>query len=235
LPGEQCDVFAGVWKEAAGAAQVELLVLDWFKQFLGYPAHAMGLLTSGGSEANLTALVVARENCLTMIDSRAILYASEHRHWSGRSSPPRSSACRPEQIRPLACDADFRLEMNALRDAVADDERAGGHRLPWLVLANAGTTNTGSVDPLGPLADFCIARNLCSMLTAPTVGRWLLTDEGRTLLHGIERADSITARSAQVVCPAVRWRVVCWFRRGELLEQTFMMRTRIHAGRGAES
>jgi glutamate/tyrosine decarboxylase-like PLP-dependent enzyme len=55
------NFFAGVWLESAGPAQVELLVLDWFKEFLGYPAKARGILTGGGSEANLTALVVARE------------------------------------------------------------------------------------------------------------------------------------------------------------------------------
>src|SRR6516225_9231364 len=68
------NFFAGVWLEAAGPAQVELVVLDWFKEFLDYPKEARGLLTSGGSEANLTALVVARERLRQEDRQRAVLY-----------------------------------------------------------------------------------------------------------------------------------------------------------------
>jgi aromatic-L-amino-acid/L-tryptophan decarboxylase len=214
------NLFAGVWKEASGAAQVEIVVLDWFKQFLGYPAEAMGLLTGGGSEANLTALVVAREKLTYDDRGRSILYASEQRHWSVDRAA-KIIGMRPEQIRPLECDADFRLKMEALHKAVAEDERAG--RLPWLVLANAGTTNTGSVDPLMPLADFCAEHGLWLHVDAAYGWPMALTEEGRTLLHGIGCADSITldphkwfAQPFEAGCLLVR--------RGELLAQTFMMR-----------
>ena len=214
------NLFAGVWKEAAGATQVELTVLDWFKQFLGYPAGASGILTGGGSEANLTALVVAREKLSYDDRQHAILYASEHRHWSVDRAA-KIIGLRPEQIRPLSCDADYRLDMDALRDAVADDEHAG--RLPWLVLATAGTTNTGSVDPLSPIADFCSARNLWLHVDAAYGWPMALTAEGSQLLHGIGRADSITldphkwfAQPFEAGCLLVR----C----GELLQQAFMMR-----------
>ena len=214
------NLFSGVWREAAGAAQVEIVVLDWFKQLLDYPAEAMGLLTGGGSEANLTALVVAREALSYDERARSILYASEQRHWSVDRAA-KIVGMRPEQIRPLKCDADFRVSMEAIRDAVAQDQRAGLR--PWLVLANAGTTNTGSVDPLDSLADLCAERRLWLHVDAAYGWPMVLTEEGRRLLKGIERADSITLDPHK------------WFaqtfeaggllvRRGELLKQTFMLR-----------
>jgi glutamate/tyrosine decarboxylase-like PLP-dependent enzyme len=214
------NLFAGVWKEAAGAAQVEIVVLDWFKQFLGYPAEAAGLLTSGGSDANLTALVVARDRLSYDDRARAILYASEHRHWSVDRAA-KIVGLRPDQIRPLPCDTDYRLRLDSLREAIAQDERHG--RLPWLVLANAGTTNTGSVDPLPELADLCAARLLWLHVDAAYGWAMSLTDEGKALLAGIDRADSITLDPHK------------WFaqpfeaggllvRNGPLLAQTFMMR-----------
>jgi aromatic-L-amino-acid decarboxylase len=252
------NLFAGVWKEAAGPAQVEIVVLDWFKEWLGYPPDAAGLLTSGGSEANLTALVVAREKIPHADRSRLVLYASEQRHWS-IDRAAKIIGLAPEQIRPLACDADYRLRVDAVRAAVAEDERAG--RLPWVVIANAGATNTGSVDPLAELADFCALFGArapsegvgeCPSLGArapksPQRKLWLHVDAAygwpmaltvgcveRTveasgafhtpyILHGIERADSITldphkwfAQPFEAGCLLVR--------RGVLLQQTFMMR-----------
>lgn len=214
------NLFAGVWKEAAGAAQVEIVVLDWFKQFLGYPPAAMGLLTSGGSEANLTALVVARDRLSFAERSRAVLYASEHRHWS-IDRAAKIIGLHPEQIRPLACDREYRLSVAALKEAIAQDEAAG--KLPWLVLANAGTTNTGSVDPLSALADLCEQHGCWFHVDAAYGWPMTLTIEGRALLHGIERADSITldphkwfAQPFEAGCLLVR--------QGERLAQSFSMR-----------
>ncbi len=76
------NFFAGVWLEAAGPTQVELVVLDWFKELLGYPPEAGGILTGGGSEANLTALVVAREPLALEQRARSVIYLTEQRHWS---------------------------------------------------------------------------------------------------------------------------------------------------------
>ncbi|MBI1832695.1 MAG: aminotransferase class V-fold PLP-dependent enzyme [Planctomycetes bacterium] len=214
------NIFAGVWKEASGAAQIELVVLDWFKQFLGYPAEARGILTGGGSEANLTALVVAREKVPFDDRGKIALYASEHRHWS-IDRAAKIVGLRPEQIRPVACDADFRVRIDALREAIARDRRAG--RLPWLVLANAGTTNTGSVDPLPAIADVCEQEKLWLHVDAAYGWPMTLSAEGRSLLEGIGRADSVTldphkwfAQPFEAGCLLVR--------RGESLAQAFMMR-----------
>ena len=98
--------FAGVWREGAGPTQVERIVLDWFKEWLGYPPDAAGLLTSGGSEANLTAFVIARESLSYDDRGRAILYASEQRHWSVDRAA-KVMGLGPEQVRPVPTAADF--------------------------------------------------------------------------------------------------------------------------------
>jgi glutamate/tyrosine decarboxylase-like PLP-dependent enzyme len=214
------NFFAGVWLEAAGAAQVELVVLDWFKEFLGYPPQASGLLTGGGSEANLTALLVARERLSFAERSRAVLYLTEQRHWS-IDRAAKVIGLRPDQLRPIPADEGFRLQPDALRQAVAEDRARS--LLPWAVIANAGATNTGSVDPLAALADVCRAEGL--WLHADGAYGWAaaLTAEGRTALDGIERADSITldphkwfAQPFEAGCLLVR--------DGRRLMETFHMR-----------
>jgi aromatic-L-amino-acid decarboxylase len=183
------NFFAGVWKEGAGAAQVELLVLDWFKQVLGYPPEAAGILTGGGSEANLTALVVARERLSFEERGRAVLYLTEHRHWSNDRAA-KVIGLRPDQLRPVPADDEYRLSPEGLRRAAAEDRAAG--RLPWAVIANAGAISTGSVDPLPALATVCRDEGL--WLHADGAYGWAaaLVPEGRAELDGIALADSIT-------------------------------------------
>lgn len=183
------NFFCGVWLEAPGPTQVELLVLDWFKDFLGCPAGAGGVLTSGGSEANLTALVVARDR-LPAADRRlAVLYVSVHRHWSVDRAA-NVIGLHPDQIRPVPADSDFRLTVDSLDQAVRRD-RAAGH-LPWCAVANAGATNTGAVDPLRPLADYCRSEGIWFHVDAAYGWAAALTPAGARDLDGIGCADSIT-------------------------------------------
>jgi aromatic-L-amino-acid decarboxylase len=183
------NFFASVWLEAAGPAQVELLVLDWFKKFLGYPQEASGILTSGGSEANLTALLVAREGLAYEARHQAVLYLTAERHWS-IDRAAKIIGLRPDQLRPVRADDQFRLKPAALREAVQEDRRAG--RLPWAVVANAGATNTGAVDPFQDLADLCRAERLWLHVDAAYGWPAVLIPEGKAHLAGIERSDSIT-------------------------------------------
>ena len=214
------NFFAGVWKEAAGPSEVELVVLDWFKEFLGCPAEARGILTSGGSEANLTALVTAREPLAHDERQRAVLYLTEQRHWSVDRSA-KVMGLRPEHLRPVAADAQFCLRLGALKDAVARDRAAG--LLPWAVVANAGATNTGSVDPLDELADLCGRERLWLHVDAAYGWAAVLSPEGQAALRGIGRADSITldphkwfAQTFEAGCVLVR--------EGRRLAETFAIR-----------
>ena len=206
------NFFAGCWLEASSCAQVELVVLDWFRDMLGLPASTGGLLTSGGSEANLTALVVARDRLPFADRSRAVLYAGRERH----SSIDRAASIvglSPAQVRLV--------EPADLRRRVAEDRAAG--LLPWLVVGNAGATSTGEVDPLGELADVCRDERLWLHVDAAYGWAAVLDPEGRRALAGIDRADSVTldphkwlAQPFDVGCLLVR--------DGALLPVTFAIR-----------
>jgi aromatic-L-amino-acid decarboxylase len=184
-----CNVYAGSWMESAGPTQLELEVLSWFKRWIGYPATAGGILVGGGSAANLTALACARESLVGAMSDDLVGYVSDQSHSSiGRAA--RLLGFRPEQIRVLPHDADFRLDPRTLAAAMDADVRAG--RRPLFVVATAGTTNTGSIDPLDELATLCRERGAWLHVDAAYGGFAGLTERGRALLRGIERADSVT-------------------------------------------
>lgn len=183
------NFFAGVWLEACGPAEVELLVLDWFRQLLGMPQDTSGILTSGGSEANLTALVAAREQLSFADRGRAVVYLSELRHLS-IDRAARIIGLRLEQLRPVAADEQFRLSAAPLAEAIARDRREG--LLPWMVVANAGATNTGTVDPMPPLAELCRREQVWLHVDAAYGWPAVLTPEGKKDLNGIALADSVT-------------------------------------------
>lgn len=214
------NFFAGVWLEAAGPAQVELVVLDWFREWLGLPNEASGILTSGGSEANLTALVAARARLAEKDRGRAILYLAELRHWS-IDRAAMVMGLRPDQVRPVPADQNFRLQPAALLEAVERDRAAG--LLPWAVVANAGATNTGTVDPLNALADLCAAESLWLHVDAAYGWTAVLTEEGRRQLDGIGRADSVTFDPHKWLAQAFEAGGVL-VRNGRLLEKTFTLR-----------
>jgi aromatic-L-amino-acid decarboxylase len=183
------NFFAGHWYAAAGPSQVELVVLDWFKTMLGYPSEAGGLLVSGGSMANLTALTAARHNKLGERFDDGILYLSEQSHASIERAA-RVIGFRQDQIRFIAVDEAYRIDIQALKRAVEADKKAGLR--PFCVVANAGSTNTGAVDPIAEVATFCLEQNLWLHADAAYGGFSMLSERGRDLLQGIEQADSIT-------------------------------------------
>ena len=184
-----CNVYAGSWMESAGPTQLELEVLSWFKAWIGYPADAGGILVGGGSAANLTALACARESLVGAMTTDVVGYVSDQAHSSlGRAA--RVLGFRPEQVRVLPHDAGFRLAPRAVAAAMDADVRAG--RRPLFVVATAGTTNTGSIDPLDELAELCRERGVWLHVDAAYGGFAALTSRGRGLLRGIERADSVT-------------------------------------------
>ena len=148
-PGVLADFMASgfhinqcTWLVASGPSQLELVVIDWFRRWIGYPETAGGLFTSGGSAASLDAFVAARE--AAGHPESASVYMSDQSH-SAHVRAARIIGVRPERIRLLPCDARFRLDMGALARAVAEDRAAGLN--PIAVCANAGASSTGAVDP----------------------------------------------------------------------------------------
>jgi aromatic-L-amino-acid decarboxylase len=180
--------YVGVFAAAPALAQLEANVLAWFAAMAGYPAAARGILTSGGSLANFTALVTARRERLPEQFLAGTLYASDQAHHSVQKAAL-LAGFPPASVRAIPSDGAFRIRLDLLAERVAADRRAG--RLPFLVVANAGSTNTGAVDPLAPLADLCAREGLWLHVDAAYGGFFLLTERGRRAMAGIERADSI--------------------------------------------
>jgi len=183
------NVFAGSWMEAAGPTQVELEVLGWFKEWIGYPASAGGSLVSGGSAANMTALACARESLAGAMTPDLVVYVSDQAH-SSLARAARILGFRPDQVRVLPVDETFRLDPRTLVAAIDTDLAAG--RRPLFVSASAGATNTGSVDPLAELADVCNSRGIWFHADAAYGGFAVLSEQGRRSLAGLARADSVT-------------------------------------------
>ena len=183
------NVFAGTWISGAAAAQVELVVIDWLRKRCGLPETAGGLFTSGGSMANVTALAAARSVMLDNDTGDAVAYCSNQTH-SSVDRALRLLGFGPDQLRRLPTDDRYRLDVDALAQAVAADRAAG--RRPFCVIANAGTTNTGAVDPLPDLADRAEAENLWLHVDGAYGAAAVLGERGQAQLAGLHRADSLS-------------------------------------------
>lgn len=174
------------WLISSGASQLECVVVEWFREWLGYPDTAGGLLTSGGSAASLDALVAARE--AAGYPERASVYMSDQSH-SAHLRAVKIVGVRAEHARIVPSDECFRIDMGALASMVAADRAAG--LKPIAVCANAGATATGAVDPLEELADLCASEGMWLHVDAAYGGFAVVTERGKRILRGIERADSI--------------------------------------------
>ncbi len=186
------NIYAGSWMEAAGPSRLEVLVLDLFKQWIGYLDQASGVLVSGGSAANMTALACAREELLRRSQGSAddgVAYVSDQAH-SSIARAARGLGMHPDQLRVLPCDDRHRMRLDALTGAMQADVRHG--RRPFFVSASAGSTNTGAIDPLPELAAICKEAGAWLHVDAAYGGFVTLTDRGKRWLDGIEHADSVT-------------------------------------------
>lgn len=188
LIADSTNRYTSVYAAAPALAQIEANVIAWFCQIAGFPAEARGTLTSGGSLANWTALVTARRAKLPDNFLSGVIYASDQAHYSVAKGA--ILAGFPEaNVREVPTDDLFRLRVDALAGLIAEDRRRG--LTPFLIVGSAGTTNTGAVDPLSELADLAAREGLWLHVDAAYGGFFLLTEEGKRAMRGIERADSI--------------------------------------------
>ena len=184
------NLFAGHWMAASAAGQIEINVIDWLNELVGFePRAAGGILVSGGSMANLSAIATARESRLGGPNEKAIVYCSDQTH-SSMAKGLRILGFRPDQKRTIATDDGLRLSIPALEAAIAADRKAG--LLPFCVVANGGTTNTGAVDPLNELADVCAREKMWLHVDGAYGAAAVITARGKKALSGMERADSVT-------------------------------------------
>jgi glutamate/tyrosine decarboxylase-like PLP-dependent enzyme len=178
--------YSGFAPAAPGAVRIENACTQWLASVIGYPTESAGTLTSGGSLANLTAIVAARE--ARDADGGGAVYLTRFAHHcidkalhiAGRARSPR---------RLIATDQSYRMSAEALERALEEDRRNGVG--PWLVVASAGTVDTGAIDPLLDIADLCRRYGAWLHVDGAYGGLFALCEEGRALLQGIEQADSV--------------------------------------------
>ncbi len=188
LIADSVNRYVGLFGAAPGLAQLEINVLDWFRDMVGFPKEAGGILTSGGSLSALTALITARRERLPENFLSGVIYLSDQVHHSLEKAAL-LAGFPAANVRRLPTDERFRLRAGTLDSAVEADRTRG--LTPFLVVASAGTTNTGAVDPLDEIADAAQRHGLWMHVDGAYGGFFVLTDEGRKALRGIERADSV--------------------------------------------
>lgn len=196
LIADTANRFTGITGAAPALTRLEGDVLRWLCHEFGYESEAYGLLTPGGSIANFSAFVTARVARLESDknfepgDYRgAVAYTSSQAHHSVHKSM--SQAGIPHQnVRAVPIDDRYRMRADVLREMIAADKAAG--KRPFLIVGAAGTTNTGAVDPLNELADIAASEGLWFHIDGAYGAAFVLCEEGRKRLKGLERADSIT-------------------------------------------
>ena len=165
--------YVGVWIAAPGLAQLELNVVRWFCEIIGYPPSSGGILTSGGSLANFTAVVTARRERLPDDFLAGTIYTSDQTHHSIRKAAV-LAGFPEENVREIATNEDYEIRLDDLRRRIAED-REGGLR-PLMLVTSAGTTNTGAVDDLGGAADVADDEGLWLHVDAAYGGFFMLTE-----------------------------------------------------------
>jgi glutamate/tyrosine decarboxylase-like PLP-dependent enzyme len=171
------------WGGGSGPAVVENTVVSWVAEMLGLPSQTEGVLLSGGSMANFTAFCVARSEV-----GRGVAYLMDQTH----ASLPRNlrqMGLNDEEIRILPSDETLRLSPEVLSAAIEED--IGKGRKPMMVVATAGTTNTGAADPLEAIAAICEQHGLWLHVDGAYGAPAAITRAGREVLTGLERADSV--------------------------------------------
>ena len=184
------NVFSGSWMASPAASQIEIMVINWLLQIFDFPVkQSGGIFTSGGSMANLTAIVTARRIKCGEDFSNATIYLSDQAH-SSNIKALNILGFRKSQIRVVPTDLEFRISINKLKNVIYVDKLED--KKPLCIIASAGTTNTGTVDPLDALADVCEKEDIWLHIDGAYGGAAILADTGDNILKGIERADSLT-------------------------------------------
>ena len=184
------NIFQGTWLGASGPSMLEVVVMDWFRSWIGYPETAGGLFTSGGSAASLDGFVAAREAAGAPMQPS--VYMSDQSH-TALIRAATIVGVRPESVRMVPTDEHFRLDMNELHSMIVEDQKSG--LTPIAICGNAGATNTGAIDPLDEIADYCESEEIWFHVDAAYGGFAILMDRGACLLKGLERAASIAMDS----------------------------------------
>ena len=182
--------YSGIAFSGPGAVKIESQVIRWLTSVIGYPAQAFGNLTSGGSIANLTAIKAARDahGIHSANVKKAVIYFGEQTHHSVHKGLHVTGLYEAVQ-RKISLTDSFQINTVELEQQMVADKAAGLQ--PFLVVGSAGTTDTGAVDPLDELATICTQHGAWFHVDAAYGGFFMLVDEIKNKLKGIERSDSV--------------------------------------------
>lgn len=183
--------YAGVFFGGPGAVRMENLLVRWMCQLMGYPNTALGNLTSGGSIANLIAVVTARDvkGIKAAKVEQSVIYITEQVHHSIQKAI-RIAGLGDAVLRYVPVDGQFKMDVTRLKTYIKEDQAQGLH--PFLLIASAGTTDVGAIDPLDDLATVAEANDLWFHIDAAYGGFFILDESIKKAYKGIERSDSIT-------------------------------------------
>lgn len=183
--------YAGVFYAAPGAVRLENMIIRWMCRLMEYPDNAIGNLTSGGSIANLMALVTAREvhNIKARDFENSVIYLTEQAHHSILKAI-RISGLSEAHLRYIPLDENLKLSAKHLEKAIIEDKKNG--LIPFYINASFGTTNTGTIDPLEAIAAIAKTHKLWFHVDAAYGGFFKLVDDLDSKFKGIKEADSIT-------------------------------------------
>ncbi len=180
--------YTGVASAAPGFSAIEHGLIDWMTSMFSMGPEASGLLLSGGSMANFTGIVTARNAELGDDFGTGVIYVTPHTHHSAAKAA-RLAGFRDDQLVAIEVDDDLRMSVEALERRIEEDRSQGLD--PFLVIGSAGTTDTGTVDPLAAIAELAAGHEMWLHIDAAYGGFFYLTERGRAILTGVERADSI--------------------------------------------
>lgn len=182
--------YAGVFFASPGAVRMENMLLDWMAAMIGYPKTSGGNLTSGGSLANLIGIATARdEHNLKGRDlERSVIYLTHQAHHS-IDKAIRIAGLKECVVRHIPLDTGYRMKPSELNREIISDRSAGLN--PWLIIASAGTTDVGAVDPLSEIGGLAQKHGLWYHLDAAYGGFFILCESGKQVLKGLETSDSV--------------------------------------------
>ncbi len=198
LAAAALNVSAMTWRTSPAATELESVVLRWIRDLTGLASHFTGIVYDTASVGLLHALAAARERSLPSTRAYGLagrpelrvqrVYASEQAHSSTEKAMIALGLGERNVVR-IACDENFRMDVDALRAALVADRTEG--RQPMAVVATVGTTSTASVDPVATIAELCRAEDVWLHVDAAYGGAMGVLPEGRALMDGVSLADSV--------------------------------------------
>ncbi|MEO6235585.1 MAG: pyridoxal-dependent decarboxylase [Vicinamibacterales bacterium] len=223
------NVSAMTWRTSPAATELETVVLGWIRQMLGLPDTFTGVVYDTASIAVVHALAAAREQCTDHVRTRGIagrddvpvhrVYASDQAH-SSIEKAMIVLGLGEENVVRVATDSAFRMDVQALEDAIVADEHCG--RRPMAVVATAGTTSTTSVDPVASIAAICAEHRTWLHVDAAYGGAMALVPEGRWVMDGVASADSVVVNPHKWLFVPLDFSTL-YVRRPDLLRSVFSL------------